>query len=154
MKPINKHYVVRFGDKEPGYSNDLKMEVDLITNVKTFSTEESMDIEGNGNWDWVKVPVKCPFMIKNIEVLIEKDVHVIEVGITFSDGSYVMHSRSVYPDRVYVYIHERGEFLYHITNRRPVQKDSDTYEHDLLWSLCWDHFPLHWIDANGLLEQY
>lgn len=148
MKPIKKIYTVRIGNDD-STSNNYEMEVDLKTNNRTYSTKVPGEV--NDSWEWVKVPVESPDMIKNIETLVEHDAHVIGIDLMFPDGSYAMHLRNAYPDRVHVCTKEGDELLYNIAYREQPQPDSDTPEHDLLWSLSWDHIALSWIDEHGVL---
>ncbi|WJT04734.1 hypothetical protein OCT50_08160 [Leclercia adecarboxylata] len=151
MKALKKTYSVKIGEEDGGDLYELV--IDLASNEKSYSTQVAKDIDVNDNWQWVTVPIECPHMIKNIDMLVQNDNRVVGIEITFEDGSYVNHLRSAHPDSLFVNTEKHGEYLFHIHNREVPNPDSEIYENELVWSLCWDHFPSNWINEHGELEQ-
>jgi len=150
MKALKKTYTVKIG--EAAWDESLyELVIDLTSNQKSYTTEVPKVIDGN--CQWVTVPIECPHMIKNIDTLVQNDTRVICIEVAFDEGSSVIHSRINDTSRVLICNEKYGEYLFHILNRKKPNPVSECYGNEIAWSLCWDHFPSHWIDEHGVLEQ-
>lgn len=152
MKALKKTYSVKIGE-ENILENCHKMVVDLETNNRTYFTEGWADVDGISSQ--TDFPQTDSDVIDNIERLVNNDFRVHFICIEFDDGSLVTHFRShVWGiDRVLVYTEKHGEYSWYFHNRETPNPDSEIYENELVWSLCWDHFPSNWINEHGELEQ-
>lgn len=152
MKALKKTYSVKIGE-ENILENCHKMVVDLETNTRTYFTEGWADVDGiSSQTDFPQIDSD---VIDNIERLVNNDLRVHSISIDFDDGSHVTHYRSHIwgIDRVLVYTEKHGEYSWYFHNRETPNPDSEIYENELVWSLCWNEFPSHWINEHCELEQ-
>ncbi len=152
MKAVKKTYSVQIGE-EKILENCHKLVIDLETNNRTYFTEGWAEVDGISSQ--TDFPQTDSNVIDNIVRLVNNDFRVQDICIEFDDGSHVTHLRSHIwgIDRVLVYTKKHGEYSLPFHNRDVPNPDSEIYENELVWSLCWEHFPSQWLNEHGVLER-